>query len=321
MQPFLQDSNSTTALQCSTGSPKYLEVYPNDHPTDNHIGGYVEPRLLHITDECTLNVDQNGTLTLGNRKNLELLNDVVTNDNHRCEYEIPKSPKHIFDECNLKTDRNGTLTFGKRKSANSEDAPSESLMENRDETNSSSQKRSSVTSLNLSDRKRESLTNIREKSKTLDSLRVSTPIVQSISKDTSPLSLNERHKFEIINNGSDTSLEGRSCSSFGSTMSSAPSTRPSSSLINSQQSLPVNKNNNGLSANREILVANDTIVIAKIPKFQIPHGTLQNGKANIPLIINTQRALTNLLGQSQEIEDGNGIVTYTNLNSDVTRVN
>lgn len=283
MQPFLQDSNSATTLRCSSGAPEfYMEVLPDDQAN-------------------------------------------TPKDSHIGEYEIPRSiPGPIIAENRtLNTELNSTSTLlGKRKNVtDGAQLQSEPTVDNQEYDRNSLHKRSSITSLNLTDRKRASLTSVRKKSKTLDNVGGNTPIVQSsASKDASPLSINQRRDFQKSSTGasSETSLEDRSCSSFESSVSLAPSTRPSSSLINSQQSHP-SKNGSVLLTSREIVPCEAST--AKPQKLLITHATLQNGKANIPLVINTQRALSNLLGQSRDVEDSSTIVTYTNLNSKAARVN
>lgn len=257
-------------------------------------------------------------------KYLELLADndiLVSTENHMGEYEIPRSI-HINEEVVVTPEQSASPADDETKKSSESEVESETKVgvENIGETKNCVQKRLSVTSLNISERKRESLDNIHEKNKTLDSARVG----NSFGKESSMLSLNERRKFSnstiarrTLDNGSVTSLEGiRSCSSIGSSIGSVASTRPNSSLINSQQSLSL-KNNNLTISNSNIV--NNDANFNKLPKLQVNHATLQNGRANIPLVIN--RVLLNLLGPTQPIEDGNEIATYTNLNTDVARVN
>lgn len=125
-------------------------------------------------------------------------------------------------------------------------------------------------------------------------------------------------KFTPEIRGSLTSLSARSISSHGSSASLASTTRPSSSLINSnnQNTLPLKKNGNKRNSfASELQNGKNTIT-----KLNRTHSILQNGKANIPLAINS--ALLNSLRHTPSAnEEVSDVATYTNINSDAVRVN
>lgn len=182
-------------------------------------------------------------------------------------------------------------------------------------------KRSSIASLNLADRKTASVSGMPGKSNTLDNAKSTSSMAKTMPKRDSFSSLNGQRKYRTSLNerrDSEASIGDRSSSSH----SLAPSTRPSSSLINSQTTLTCLKNNivaniteNGQASPNESAMTKSTL-----PKVQRNHSNLQNGKANIPLVINS--ALLNLLRQTTPVvEDGSNIVTYTNINADAVRVN
>ncbi|XP_074098359.1 receptor protein-tyrosine kinase sevenless isoform X3 [Cotesia typhae] len=156
------------------------------------------------------------------------------------------------------------------------------------------------------------------------------------------------------------SLDDRNCSSLGSSISSLrgslPSTRPSSSVLDSQHNLPLKninhsnnynysnnnninnhnsldsnhsstssstsitttsiapKDNNNIIINETNIIGNGTLRVHK------NHANLEGSRANIPLVMNN--VLLNLLRQPPQVidESTNNIVTYTNVNTDSTRV-
>lgn len=251
-------------------------------------------------------------------KYLELLadnEDIVLRENPANGYEVPRSI-HVSDQnlanigrisCTISHDRKSSLpteTTGERKEHSTEERKSDRKL----------YKRSSITSLNLPDRKGTSVPGMSEKCNTLDSSKSVNSVAKAILKRDSLSSLNGQRKYKTSFNerrDSEASIEDRSCSSH----SLAPSTRPSSSLINSQTVLPSLKSN---VSNGEVPAGENAVTKSTLPKVQRTHSNLQNGKANIPLVINS--ALLNLLRQTP-VEDGNNIVTYTNINADAVRVN
>lgn len=254
-------------------------------------------------------------------KYLELLadnEDIVLRENPVNGYEIPRSI-HISDQnlanisrisCTISHDRKSSLpteTTDERKERSTEERKSDRKL----------YKRSSITSLNLPDRKGTSISGMSEKCNTLDGSKSVNSVAKAILKRDSLSSLNGQRKYKANLNerrDSEASIEDRSCSSH----SLAPSTRPSSSLINSQTVLPCLKGNVSNTANGEMPASENAVTKSTLPKVQRTHSNLPNGKANIPLVINS--ALLNLLRQTP-VEDGSNIVTYTNINADAVRVN
>ncbi|XP_011637649.1 proto-oncogene tyrosine-protein kinase ROS isoform X2 [Pogonomyrmex barbatus] len=281
MQPFLQNSNNATLSPQSSEAPKYLELL-----ADNE--------------------------------------DVVLRENPTNGYEVPRSI-HISDQnlANISSisctshDRKSSLPVeitGKRK---------ESTAEGQKQSDRKLYKRSSIASLNLPDRKGTSISEIPEKCNTLDGSKSSVnSIARATLKRDSFSSLNGQRKYKTSLNerrDSEASIGNRSCSSH----SLAPSTRPSSSLINSQTILPTCLKGNvimtNVAVNGEVPSNENTVAKNTLPKVQRT-SNLQNGKANIPLVINS--ALLNLLRrQTPVVEDGSNIVTYTNINADAVKVN
>ncbi|XP_033362153.1 proto-oncogene tyrosine-protein kinase ROS isoform X1 [Bombus vosnesenskii] len=266
----------------------------------------------------------NATLTSQSNeipKYLELLadnEDIMPRENSTNGYEVPRSI-HISDQ-NV-ANMNKSSTNVDVKSNLHSDAP----QEHKDASNDAKEqperkcdKRSSISSLNLPERKRASITSMTEKCNTLDSSKLTNPTIKAILKRDSFTSLTDQRKNKrnvTERRGSELSLEGRSSSSLSSNISLAPPTRPSSSLISSQNVLPLK--NGVIGGTGE---SNDNNVTKNaLPKIQRTHSNLQNGKANIPLVINS--ALLNLLRQTPVVEDSNNIVTYTNINTDAVRVN
>ncbi|XP_076645581.1 receptor protein-tyrosine kinase sevenless isoform X2 [Halictus rubicundus] len=264
----------------------------------------------------------NGTQSGEIPKYLELLadnEDIILRENSTSGYEVPRSI-HISDQ-NLGNVNKANTNTDLKDNIHSDtlQEQKESLTEDKEQSAKRCDKRSSVSSLNLPERKRASITSMTEKCNTLDSSKLTNPTIKAILKRDSFTSLidhrrNTRSTTE--RRGSEISLEGRSSSSLSSNVSLAPPTRPSSSLISSQNVLPLK--NSVMGGNGESALNDSSITKNTLPKVQRTHSNLQNGKANIPLVINS--ALLNLLRQTP-VEDSNNIVTYTNVNTDAVRVN
>ncbi|XP_012264218.2 proto-oncogene tyrosine-protein kinase ROS isoform X2 [Athalia rosae] len=186
----------------------------------------------------------------------------------------------------------------------------------------SNQKRESATSTELQGHKRTSISSIGEKFNILDSVKIANHISKAMTIRNSPISIEEIRKSDgglLEVKGSLTSLSSRSNSSHGSSASLAPSTRPSSSLINLQNTLPQKKTN---GSKRNSFASDPNSGKNTISKLHRTHSVLQNGKANIPLAINS--ALLNSLRQApstNEEKDSSDVATYTNINSDTVRIN
>lgn len=256
-------------------------------------------------------------------KYLELLadNEDILKENPTSGYEVPRS-NHISDQ-NLANINMINCTNQDHKCS----LPTETTQERKEHSTEEQkqsdgklyEKRSSITSLNLPDRKGASISGIPEKYNTLDSSKSVNSVAKTIPKRDSFSSLNGfKYRTGLSERkDSETSIEGRSSSSH----SLAPSTRPSSSLINSQTVLPSLKLNvlANVAGNGEVPSNESAITKCTLPKIQKTHSNLQSGKANIPLVINS--ALLNLLRQTPVVEEGNNIVTYTNISADAVRVN
>ncbi|XP_014482097.1 PREDICTED: proto-oncogene tyrosine-protein kinase ROS isoform X2 [Dinoponera quadriceps] len=256
-------------------------------------------------------------------KYLEVLADneaIILRKNPTSGYEVPRSI-HISDQNLANINKFNCANQDRKCSLPSEISRERKQHSTEDRKQSDGtlyDKRSSVASLNSSDRRGASA--LSEKSNTLDSSKLASYLTKTTLKRDSFSSLNEQRKYITSlseRRDSETSLEGRSCSS----LSLAPSTRPSSSLINSQTTVLPSKNNNVPNAvgNGEVPSNESAVTKNTLPNIQRTHSNLQNGKANIPLVINS--ALLNLLRQKPVVDDSNNIVTYTNINADAVRVN
>ncbi|XP_015109279.1 proto-oncogene tyrosine-protein kinase ROS [Diachasma alloeum] len=150
-----------------------------------------------------------------------------------------------------------------------------------------------------------SLASVAEKSQALSNPRL---VISALPTDLRA-ALSERAKLKRkTDEGAEMSADERNCNSLSSSISSLrgalPSTRPSSSVLESQPSVTLK---NDLSSVRD---NNSTLRLHKTHTL--------NGKANITI----NSSLLNLLRQSSGFEDsGLNIVTYTNVNTDSTRVN
>ncbi|XP_046600630.1 proto-oncogene tyrosine-protein kinase ROS isoform X2 [Neodiprion lecontei] len=246
-------------------------------------------------------------------KYLELIadNDVPdVRDTPTGGYEVPR-PVQCLDKNEVqKESKIPELSDSQNESSNLDREQLEDVV---------NQKRESANNFDLTEPKRASISSTGEKFCILDSSRLANHVSKCIAATNSPSSIDDSRKSEKISTeirGSLTSLSGRSSSSHGSSTSLTPS-RPSSSLLNSQNTLPLKKN----GATKQNILSSDTNGGRNtISKLSRTHSILQNGKANIPLAINS--ALLNSLRQTPDTgEDGNEIATYTNINSDAVRVN
>ncbi|XP_015429752.1 PREDICTED: proto-oncogene tyrosine-protein kinase ROS [Dufourea novaeangliae] len=255
-------------------------------------------------------------------KYLELLadnEDIILRENSTSGYEVPRSI-YMSDQ-NLGNVNKASTNADLKDNLHSDtlQEQNDSLTDDKEQSARRCDKRSSVSSLNLPERKRASITSMTEKCNTLDSSKLTSPTLKAILKRDSFTSLNDHRKNKRNTNerrGSEISLEGRSTSSLSSNISLAPPTRPSSSLISSQNVLALK--NSVMGGTGDSAVNDNNVTRSILPKIQRTHSNLQNGKANIPLAINS--ALLNLLRQTP-VEDSNNIVTYTNINADAVRVN
>lgn len=257
-------------------------------------------------------------------KYLELLadnDDIILRENSTNGYEVPRSI-HISDQNLAKINRISTnVDVRNNLHTDASQEPKETPSDGREQSGKICDKRSSISSLNLPERKRASVTSMTEKCNTLDSSKLTNPTIKAILKGDSFASLTDQRKNKrnmTERRGSEISLEGRSSSSISSNISLAPPTRPSSSLISSQNVLPLK--NNVVGGTGESTLNDGNVTKSTLPKIHRTHSILQNGKANIPLVINS--ALLNLLRQTPVVEDNsNNMVTCTNISADAVRVN
>ncbi|KAL6432278.1 hypothetical protein ACFW04_006732 [Cataglyphis niger] len=311
-------SNIEDAILSPVHTGHYLTRRGNSWKSSSSEGSRDMQPFLQNSNYAMLN-PQSGEIP----KYLELLadNEDISKENHTNGYEVPRS-SHISDQ-NLANINRINCTNQDRKCSlpieTTQECKEHSTEERKQSDGKLYQKRSSITSLNLPDPKDASFSGIPEKYNTLDSSKLVNSIAKATLKRDSFSSLNGR-KYRIDlseRRDSETSIEGRSSSSH----SLAPSTRPSSSLINPQTALPCPKINvhANVAGSGEVPSNESAVTKNTLPKIQKTHSNLQNGKANIPLVINS--ALLNLLRQTPVVEEGNNIVTYTNINVDAVRVN
>lgn len=161
-----------------------------------------------------------------------------------------------------------------------------------------------------------SLTSVAEKCQTLSTSR----LVKSTRAIDLRATLNDRAKLKRkTDERAEMTADERNCNSLSSSISSlrgsSPSTRPSSSVLEPphnatlKNDLSNSRNNN----NNEPIIGNSTLRLHK--------NHILNGKANIPLVRNNS-LFNNLLRQATGIEEaGLNRVSYTNVNTDSTRVN
>lgn len=102
-----------------------------------------------------------------------------------------------------------------------------------------------------------------------------------------------------------------SSSSLSSNPSLAPPIRLSLSLTSSQNVLPSKNSVIGGVGESTLTISDSNVTESRLPNIQRIHPNLQNGKADIPLVINSA-LLNNLLRQAPVADDRDDIVTYTN---------
>ncbi|XP_034935442.1 proto-oncogene tyrosine-protein kinase ROS isoform X2 [Chelonus insularis] len=239
-------------------------------------------------------------------KYLELLADnsesVITN-NPIGEYEIPRSI-HVIND---KLDNKNNNCIQSNSNANS-DSKIDILMQNKIPPEDCEHLDNILTQIGLG-----------KKSKTLDSSDINNSKIISAFTNDLRASLNEHTRLKRnTDESSRISLDDRNCNSLGSSISSlrSPSTHPSSSMLESQNNHPLK--NNSLENTRDITINDTNIVSNGTLRLHKTHN-LQGSKANIPLVMNN--VLLNLLRQPHGIDESPHIVTYTNVNTDSTKVN
>lgn len=245
-------------------------------------------------------------------KYLELLadsDDVVLRENRVTEYEVPRSI-HISNPNLINIDK---ISQGLMEVKNLED-----LQESKEFLkNGIKDRRSSITS---SEPSKEAIfkTNMTDRCKTLDTSKLRNSNIRA--SFTGDSLMNEQQKYKrnstIERRKSEMSLEGKDKMVINSNTNISVSTR-SNVITNDSQN--VSSRNNATKPDENEEISDNSIKNNNSTKIQRTQSTLQSGKANIPLVINS--ALLNLLRQTPMIEDGNNSVTYTNINTDTVRVN
>ncbi|XP_008552558.1 proto-oncogene tyrosine-protein kinase ROS isoform X3 [Microplitis demolitor] len=322
MQPFLQDSGSTTVTTVRLSDvelPKYLELLADNtesivksNPTDE----YEVPRSIHIVTGLS--------------------------DKSKSIQAVQQSQPLQHQQQHADTKANELLVR------------SEITPEDREHLDNIL---SQIGTLNTSERSK-TLDNLRLKNNTKVINAFKNGLRASLNERTSSKLLSNNLSNKNNDECSKISLDDRNCSSLGSSITSLrcslPSTRPSSSVLGSQHNLPLknhnnnnynytnNNNNNSLdsnpsstssstsittttgSANKDNnnIIINETNIIGNgTLRVHKNHANLEGSRANIPLVMNN--VLLNLLRQPPQVIDDNTstIVTYTNVNTDSTRVN
>ncbi|KAL2717170.1 proto-oncogene tyrosine-protein kinase ROS isoform X4 [Vespula squamosa] len=245
-------------------------------------------------------------------KYLELLadnDDVVLRENRVTEYEVPRSI-HISNPNLINIDK---ISQGLMEVRNLED-----LQESKEFLkNGVKDRRSSITS---SEPSKEAIfkTNMTDRCKTLDTSKLRNSNIRATS--TGDSLMNEQQKYKrnstIERRKSEMSLEKKDKMVINSNTNTPVSTR---SNVITNDSHNVSSRNNATKPDENEEISDNSIKNNNSTKIQRTQSTLQSGKANIPLVINS--ALLNLLRQTPIIEDGNNSVTYTNINTDTVRVN
>ncbi|KAI4491080.1 hypothetical protein M0802_010497 [Mischocyttarus mexicanus] len=246
-------------------------------------------------------------------KYLELLADndeVVLRENRVTEYEVPRSI-HISNPNLINVDKISLRRLEVNNLVDSRELK-EFLK------NGIKNRRSSITS---SEPCRETIfeTNMTDRCKTLDTFKLRNSNTRA--SFTGDSSINEQLKFKRCNTikrrNSEMSLERKDKTVMNSNKNQQTST--GSNLITKDSQNVSSRNNATKSDESGDISDNNTIKNNNLTKLQRTPSTLQSGKANIPLVINS--ALLNLLRQTPIIEDSNNGVTYTNINTDTVKVN
>ncbi|XP_046814673.1 proto-oncogene tyrosine-protein kinase ROS isoform X2 [Vespa crabro] len=245
-------------------------------------------------------------------KYLELLadnDDVVLRENRVTEYEVPRSI-HISNPNLINIDKISQELMEVR---NLEDSrKSREFLKN-----GIKDRRSSITS---SEPSKEAVfkTNMTDRCKTLDTSKLRNSNIRA--SFTGDSLMNEQQKYKrnntIERRKSEMSLERKDKMVINSNTNISVSIR-SNVITNDLQNVSSRSNATKPDENGDI--SDNSIKNNNSTKILRTQSTLQSGKANIPLVINS--ALLNLLRQTPIIEDGNNSVTYTNINTDTVKVN
>lgn len=245
-------------------------------------------------------------------KYLELLadnDDVVLRENRVTEYEVPRSI-HISNPNLINIDK---ISQGLMEVRSLEDSrESKEFLKN-----GVKDRRSSITS---SEPSKEAIfkTNMVDRCKTLDTSKLRNSNIRA--SFTGDSLMNEQLKYKrnstIERRKSEMNLERKDKMVINSN-TNIPVSTCSNVITNDSQTVSSRSNAKKPGENGDI--SDNSIKNNNSTKIQRTQSTLQSGKANIPLVINS--ALLNLLRQTPIIEDSNNSVTYTNINTDTVKVN
>ncbi|XP_043492014.1 proto-oncogene tyrosine-protein kinase ROS isoform X2 [Polistes fuscatus] len=302
--------NTQDAVLSPVHAGHYLVRRGNSWKSSSSEGSRDMQPFLQNPSNITLETQSDGV-----PKYLELLADndeVVLRENRVTEYEVPRSI-HISNPNLINVDK-----ISQRRLEVNNLVDSRELKEFLQ--NGIKDRRSSITS---SEPCRETIfeTNMTDRCKTLDTFKLrNSKIRASFTGDSS---INEQLKFKrcstIKRRNSEMNLERKDKSVINNTNKNQPASTNRTNLT-TKDSQNVSSRNNATRPDESVDVSdNNSIKNNNLTKLQRTPSTLQGGKANIPLVINS--ALLNLLRQTPIIEDSNNSVTYTNINTDTVKVN
>ncbi|XP_015176489.1 PREDICTED: proto-oncogene tyrosine-protein kinase ROS isoform X2 [Polistes dominula] len=292
MQPFLQNPSNTTLETQSDGVPKYLELLADNEEVvlrENRVTEYEIPRTINISNPNLINIDKISDKRLEVKNSVDSkreLKEFLNNDikDRRSSITSSEPCRETIFETNM-NDRCKTLgTFNKLRNSN----------------------------IRASFNGGDSTMNEQLKFKRCNTIkRRNSEICLEQKKDTSMINNNNNNNnnnTNTNNNQSTTIINRTNLITNDSSHNTVSSSRNSNSTTK--------QDDNSV----EIVSDNNTIKNNNLTKLQRTPSTLQGGKANIPLVINS--ALLNLLRQTPIIEDSNNGVTYTNINNtDTVKVN
>ncbi|XP_014608086.1 PREDICTED: proto-oncogene tyrosine-protein kinase ROS isoform X1 [Polistes canadensis] len=304
--------NTQDAVLSPVHAGHYLVRKGNSWKSSSSEGSRDMQPFLQNPSNITLETQSDGV-----PKYLELLADndeVVLRENRVTEYEVPRSI-HISNPNLINIDK----ISQKRLEVNN-------LVDSRELKeflkNGIKDRRSSITS---SEPCRETIfeTNMTDRCKTLDTFKLRNSKIRS--SFTGDSSINEQLKFKRCNTlkrrNSEMNLERNDKSLINNTKTNqSPASSTNRTNLITKDSQNVSSRNNATRQDESVDVSdNNSIKNNNLTKLQRTPSTLQGGKANIPLVINS--ALLNLLRQTPIIEDSNNSVNYTNINTDTVKVN
>lgn len=250
----------------------------------------------------------------------------------RAAYEIPKSIPVVVENtaqnesryieiCHSEPNSDKEFEETPKKEDQSHDETTSTITQSENpEDNNPRWNRTSVASLNLSDKKydranlsdkRSSTASLGDKFKSADGMKQSGSYARLVGNGESVTSLSDWRRVKKIANDERERLnmERNNSEEIKSNSSSGVSPTISYSMVTFPQAS---------SVQRYHLVDNSETARTALPKVQRSKSNLQTSKANIPLVINS--GLLNMLRQAPEIEDDSDSVTYANIDSDNVNV-